>query len=458
VSLSPEKLQFLDSFVDDDSAGRKIPPTYQPHYSDIVLIPRDKIIIPDDRQRGGKLEGKDDDYEGGETLKGLTNSIKRLGFAIPIHVTQFNTPEGRYTLVCGNRRAVASAGLHDTIPSIIVTPHPDDPNPKATLEQLEFSEDIYRLQRDPLTIMKNRKRLIDLRRAEGQLDEQIADEIGIVRGTLSDSYWDADFLECHPDLVAHCKTPKEIGKVRRDYNRARDQERLEEMNRRAGIIKPAPKYEIRTEDCLEWVAGYDGPPFDLIHCDFPYRIGQDTFNQSSRVHGRYPDSPETFETLFATLLHHLPRLLAPDGVLTFWHAPRNEHDIRQRLREKGLYVPEYLFFWVKPNEGILPRPGLDLRQCTEQALVCSRGKPDIIGKQNWFAGPAPNNHQSGKNEAMLEYLFSAIVKPTSRVLDPACGSGVAIRVAKKLKVAYALGLEINDDFALLGRAALERDE
>ena len=55
---------------------------------------------------------------------------------------------------------------------------------------------------------------------------------------------------------------------------------------------------------------------------------------------------------------------------------------------------------------------------------------------------------------MMQHLLGAFVDEDTRLLDPTCGSGVAIRVAKRLKAAHALGLEKSEQNALLARAAL----
>ena len=72
-----------------------------------------------------------------------------------------------------------------------------------------------------------------------------------------------------------------------------------------GIAKPAPKAEILTANFVKFADEYRGEPFDFIHYDGPYGIGQDTFNQTSKVHDRYGDSPEASEAPFAALLRNL---------------------------------------------------------------------------------------------------------------------------------------------------------
>lgn len=47
---------------------------------------------------------------------------------------------------------------------------------------------------------------------------------------------------------------------------------------------------------------------------------------------------------------------------------------------------------------------------------------------------------------MLEHFFRMLVDEHSRVLDPTCGSGMAIKAAEAAGAAFALGLERDLDF------------
>ena len=47
---------------------------------------------------------------------------------------------------------------------------------------------------------------------------------------------------------------------------------------------------IQTADFLDWAASYEGLPFNLLHCDFPYGINAERFNQSAGAElGDYAD-------------------------------------------------------------------------------------------------------------------------------------------------------------------------
>src|SRR5262249_22624450 len=155
----------------------------------------------------------------------------------------------------------------------------------------------------------------------------------------------------------------------------------------------APSYEIRQADFNKWAYDYYGEPFDVIPVDFPWGIGQDEFNQSSRTAERYVDTPETFEELLGALETNLYRLLAKNGVLVFWFYVGDYQKVRDRLEKMGLDVNPVPFTWCKTTAGIIPRakPPFDLRQCTEVAFICRRGDARVLGKRNWFEGDPPKS-------------------------------------------------------------------
>jgi DNA modification methylase len=48
---------------------------------------------------------------------------------------------------------------------------------------------------------------------------------------------------------------------------------------------------------------------------------------------------------------------------------------------------------------------------------------------------------------MLEHFFRMLVDENTRLLDPTCGSGSALRAARSLGAKDYLGIEANPDFA-----------
>jgi DNA modification methylase len=69
-------------------------------------------------------------------------------------------------------------------------------------------------------------------------------------------------------------------------------------------------------------------------------------------------------------------------------------------------------------------------------------------KNNAFVGPSPSGtHAHEKSQDALEYFFEMVVDAQTSILDPTCGSGSALRAARRLGANRVLGLEINKEFA-----------
>ena len=310
--------------------------------------------------------------------------------------------------------------------------------------------------RDPISIMKSRAKVADMYEKQGMLQKDIAPILGISEQYLSNTRRDAEFARFHPEKVVNCKTQDDIKDRREKYEKALRQGEQERIFG-ANLDK---NYVIQTANFNLWAPTYSGPLFNLGSVDFPYGIGQDDFGQKSRTDETYEDSPEVAEQLWATLETYQDRLFSKDAQLLVSFSMTQYQAIKDRLERMGWEVNPHPFAWTKPSAGIIPRPGRDLRQCWEPIFICARGDRKVEGKRNWYPGDPPRGdareHQSPKNEVMMQHLLSAFVTEDTRLLDPTCGSGVAIRVAKRLRAAYALGLEISEQGSLLARAALKK--
>jgi hypothetical protein len=457
LEISEEELDELFSSV--SSTGARIPRLKPTYFPQLELIPIDSIIIRD-RQRGGKINGRGE----GETIKDLEDSFEAVGFFGSVLVCKLaSCHRDRFaylenSLVAGFRRIAAAKGRGEThIIVQFVTPHPDDPNPEATLQSIELFEDIKRLNRDPRNIMKSRAKVAEMYSKQGMLQKDIAEQIlGITPQYLSNTIRDAEFARFHPEKVVNCKTQDDIKDAREKYDKALRQGEQERIFG-ANLDK---NYVIQTANFNLWAPIYSGPLFNLGYVDFPYGIGQDDFGQKSRTDETYEDSPEVAEQLWATLETYQDRLFSKDAQLLVSFSMTQYQAIKDRLERMGWEVNPHPFAWTKPSAGIIPRPGRDLRQCWEPIFICARGDRKVEGKRNWYPGDPPRGdareHQSPKNEVMMQHLLSAFVTEDTRLLDPTCGSGVAIRVAERLRAAYALGLEISEQGSLLARAALKK--
>lgn len=240
--------------------------------------------------------------------------------------------------------------------------------------------------------------------------------------------------------------------------------------------RPAPVFEdeasrtIIQADFLEWAANYDGQPFNLLHIDFPYGINFGESKRQNTASDRiaYDDSPDLFWTLCRGLRDNLDRVVAESAHILFWFSlglePENARTSYERIvqffsgiREEGgcgLVVNPFPLVWCR-NGSILPDPNRGPRRGYETAFLMTRGDRKIVRPvQNFFEDSTRSDksiHTSEKPQGMLEYFLSMLVDETSRVLDPTCGSGSAIRAASKFKPAALLGIEQDPEFVKYAR-------
>lgn len=221
--------------------------------------------------------------------------------------------------------------------------------------------------------------------------------------------------------------------------------------------KPRRRPPLKHITFEEWVQTYEGNPYNFIHCDFPYGVGADKHAQGgAKSHGGYADSFEDYEKCLDTLATACGTGIVADSAhLMFWFHMNHYAYTIDRLEKMGWKVLNMPLIWFKSdNTGILPDAARRPRYIYETALMASRGDRKLVqAVGNCYGAPSPSDkiHMSQKNEAMLAHFFRMFVDEYSRVLDPTCGSGVALRVAKRANAAHVLGLERDREFYELAR-------
>ena len=214
---------------------------------------------------------------------------------------------------------------------------------------------------------------------------------------------------------------------------------------------------ILNEDFKYWAESYTGPKFNLIHCDFPYGVGMHKSDQGSGdAHGSYEDTPEIYWSLIDTLLNNLDNFCAPSAHLIFWFSMDFYQNTLDVLSSKFKVNPFPLIWYKSDNSGILPDPNRGPRRVYETAFLAARGDRKIVRPvSNVVAsGVTRGRHMSEKSQEVLRHFFRMVVDEHSRVLDPTCGSGSAIRAAAFVGASSYLGLEINPEFAQLADETL----
>jgi ParB/RepB/Spo0J family partition protein len=397
------------------------------------------LVNRDERQRQRLKE---------EQLEELADSIEALGLIHPIVVTR------KLVLVSGERRLEACRRLGWTHISAQYT---DELDPKR-LQLFEYEENI---KREDLTADEQCRALVGFHQLNVQLDptwnqNKTADALHKSKSALSNDLRVA---------YAHVGGDKQICAATTMSAKRNILARRDERNTRLALaeLDPTRRETILNFDFNERAKTYSGPRFNFLHCDFPYGIGADKFNQSSApVHGDYDDRPEVFDRLCQTLRDNLDRLCEPSAHMIFWFSTKHYPKVYGFLQSLGAdwAVNPVPLIWAKPGEGIIPRPEHDPRQCYEAAFFCTRGGlPIVQSVDNVRSAPTvKGRHMSEKPAEMLRHFFRMIVSEHTMMLDPACGSGSALRAAQSLMARRVLGLEVNSDFAALARLALEGAE
>jgi hypothetical protein len=221
------------------------------------------------------------------------------------------------------------------------------------------------------------------------------------------------------------------------------------------VKKPEPEVapdSILNVDFKQWAMTYNGPKFNFIHCDFPYGINADKFNQGAApTHGGYDDSEEVYWDLCHCLIHNLERLATEQCHFMFWFSLHFYADTRDLFHDlTDIRFDPFPLIWVKSdNVGILPDPQRGPRRIYETCLIGSRGDRKIVRPtSNAVYLPSDRSqHMSIKPVPVLQNFFRMFIDSSTLMLDPTCGSGSSLRAAESLGAAKVLGLEVNKEFA-----------
>jgi ParB-like nuclease domain len=231
----------------------------------------------------------------------------------------------------------------------------------------------------------------------------------------------------------------------------------------AGPAHP-PASDVLCVDFIQWASRYTGPRFNFIHCDFPY--GKRTFGGEwggarAEDEFKYEDEGEVYWALCEALCEHLERLVTDTAHLMFWTSGDlgNLHATVEFFRSRApslIFQPRTLVWHKSDNVGITSDPKRGPRWTYEVALMATRGDRALVRPlaASYSAPTARALHPSAKPEPVLRHFFGMFVDTTSRVLDPTCGSGSALRAAESLGAAAVVGVEKSSDFAATAQKAL----
>jgi ParB/RepB/Spo0J family partition protein len=383
-----------------------------------------------------------------QNIPELADSISRLGLIHPLVVTR------GFHLVSGERRLTACRSLGWTHVAVQFI---DEADPKL-LHRIELEENIKRQDitwQDRATAIQAYHELC-VAENPAWLQAQTAESIGIVQQHVSNNIAVAKALT-DPAIAAQPTFSTALNMVQRQNSRRTDAELAS-----FGVEWTAPiGQSILCARFEDWVRTYEGPKFNLIHCDFPYGIGFDKMgSQAGSSFGRYSDDHETYTTLLRTLSTALDIFAEESCHIIFWFSMHSYDFTFKFLTERaGLSINPFPLIWVKSdNIGIIPDPNRGPRRIYETAFFGSRGDRKIVrSKSNAFAGPTTGLiHPHEKSQAMLEYFFEMLVDEHTTLFDPTAGSGSALRAAEALGAKRVLGLEADEEFARLANIELEK--
>jgi hypothetical protein len=224
---------------------------------------------------------------------------------------------------------------------------------------------------------------------------------------------------------------------------------------------PPPVESILNISFLDWAPAYTGPKFNLIHCDFPYGI--DVFSgrqgRGTELGAAYADSRDIYFRLLDCLCDNWSRLASISTHLMFWYSMKHDLETKRIFREKLPqieFTPHPLIWGKSDGSGIAGDSQRDFRHTYEVALLGRAGRRNLVKMTSDLHWSPPDRtlHPSTKPEPMLKHFFGSLVDDTTRLLDPTCGSGSAIRAADALGAEYVLGLEIDPEHFANARTAL----
>lgn len=418
------------------------------------------ITVPDSRQRKDLGE-----------LDGLKNSLQEIGQLVPIIVDK--NEDGKFILIAGERRLTAAKQLNWNEIEVKLR---EELSPRERT-YIELEENIRRKQ---LAWTEEVRAVRMFANIAKEPIASVAKSLGMPAETVSKMITTADAIDADPKLEACPNFSSAYNQYQIRKNRELDaafedirlnlepadklDDPIEETKTTSSdgeveITQISPPrtpiqddHHAENEDFALWVKHYEGKRFNLIHCDFPYGINVgDTRMQNASyrwetVDERYEDSPETFDRLVRSFFENQDRFIADSAHCIFWTAHKNYGKIASRFNYYGWAVCEVPLIWHKSNHmGMAPDPYRWPRRTYEIAIFASRGDRKILKVKDASCVIASTKeyHFSEKPLEMLTHFFEMVCDHHTELLDPTCGSGTALRVAKKLGAKRTLGLDIN---------------
>ncbi|NJL70375.1 MAG: ParB/RepB/Spo0J family partition protein [Candidatus Competibacteraceae bacterium] len=385
-------------------------------------------------------------------IEGLAESIRTTGLIHPIVITR----EGK--LVAGERRLTACTSIGWTD---IPAQYADTLDP-IELHAIELEENVRRVD---LTWVERSNAIEEyhkmrLRSNPEHTVEDTADALNMSRTVAYKNILVATELHKDPEIAKIENFSTALGVVQRKIERSGAAALREALVVQATPIDAATPAEpaapkrfaqLLNTNFLDWMKTPIAEPFNLIHCDFPYGVntGDKKGQSAAKAFGTYEDSQDIYFTLLDMMLFYQDNFIAPSAHMLFWFSMNFYEETKRRLTDRGWSVNPMPLIWAKSdNAGIIPDTNRGPRQIYETALLCSRGDRKIVKPvANLCWTPTTKEfHTSEKSLVMLSHFFRMLVDESTRMLDPTCGSGMAVKASEQAGAAFSLGLERDLDF------------
>lgn len=396
----------------------------------------------------------------------LAESIQRIGLINPIVITS----EG--VLVAGERRYTAIRMLGWThVPVQFV-----EDLSEYELQTIELEENIKREQlswQDEVAAIAKFHQLKvsnepgwsqeDTAVAVGLSQPKVSEKLLVAQQMTNEVVADADRFSAALNIVKRNAERKKASTLD-SIGITVDNTVLTPEERSEAPTPPEPTIPLLNTSFHEWQPSYDGPKFNLIHCDFPYGINvADTPRMDATIRDHYDDSPDVYWALLDRLHLAMDNVVADSAHLIFWHSMKFHAETVERLTAMGWKCNSFPLIWHKSDgSGIAPDPQRGPRQTYEAAIFAVRGDRKITQEgcvANSFAYPGRRDgaiHVSEKPYMMLKHFMRMICDEYSFVLDPTCGSANALKVAEDLGASRVLGLEQLPDFYVIAKDNWEK--
>ncbi len=430
----------------------------------------DIVIERDSRQRR-EIETSD-----------LEKSISRLGLLSPIIVNRKGN-----ILVAGERRLEACRKLGWTS---IACRYFDELSQleSAILEYEENNKRKALTWQEDVSAVSNIHQMF-LTANESWTQAQTADELGLSKGHVSLCLIVAQHLS--DERIIKCQTSREAWNILRRREQRKAGDALQQLLSDEPPINAAlaneskPRQEIHNRnvsptvsssvsrnilpknssilnaDFLTWAPQYSGPKFNFLHCDFPYGVNNNISRQGQQGEPNffYNDSRDTFFDLLDCLCENFWKLMSVSSHVMFWYSKKYESEIIAKFsRIPAIQFAPHALVWHKTdNHGIVSDARRWPRHTYEKALLLMVGERQILKSVSDSIGRPtdPKLHPSCKPEPMLGHFFQMFVDGQTRMLDPTCGSGSALRAADALGAKEVIGIELNSEMAHIADVALD---